>query len=358
MAELRPRPGRIMTTITPLPDPRCPRPVRAPERAASASAPMRVSLAGGGSDLPPFVAGLGGRIVGAALDLRTRARVEPFDRGWVRLSVDVGEVGGAEGGLVLTRRRADPRRAEAPLLEHALALADVGDGVHLAITTPVIPGAGLGGSAAAAVAALAALRASVGAEPAAEDLAADAVRLEREGLGNACGSQDPTFAAHGGLLDLRFDEHGLRDRVALDVDPALLAALGAGMLLVDTGERRVSGEVLGRARFDEAGAALLVAAAALVAEGLLAGSLDRVVAGMRANASAKTARDPAASTAALALAARLSPLGAEVVRMCGAGGGGHVLVWAPPDRHGAILAALEGLLVRRPKLGAPGVELG
>jgi D-glycero-alpha-D-manno-heptose-7-phosphate kinase len=347
-----------MTTTTPCLDLASLRPARAPEHAASASAPMRVSLAGGGSDLPPFVAGLGGRIVGAAVALRTRARVEPFDRGWVRLSVNVGEAGDGLGDLVLTRRRADPRSPEAPLLEQALALSGVGDGVHLSVTTPVVPGAGLGGSAAAAVAALAALRASVDEPAAAEELAADAVRLEREGLGNACGSQDPTFAAHGGLLDLRFDERGLRDRVALEVDPALLAALGAGMLLVDTGERRVSGEVIDRARYDEASAAALVAAAAEVVEGLREGSLARVVAAMRRNAAAKAARDPAGNAAAVSLTARLAPLGAEVVRMCGAGGGGHVLVWAAPARHGALLAALPGHVVRRAALGAPGVELG
>lgn len=346
-------PAADMSTTTPCLDPASLRAARAPERQAHASAPMRVSLAGGGSDLPPFVAGLGGRIVGAAVDLRTRAHVEPFDRGWVRLSVQAGG-----GGLVLTRRRGDTRCPEAPLLEQALALTGVGDGVHLAVTTPVIPGAGLGGSGAAAVAALAALRASVGTESSAEDLAGEAVRLERDGLGNACGSQDPTFAAHGGLLDLRFDERGLRGRQALDVDPALLAALSAGMLLVDTGERRVSGEVIGRARYGEECTAALVAAAAEVAEGLLEGSLDRVVAGMRRNAAAKAARDPAGNAAAVSMATHLAALGAEVVRMCGAGGGGHVLVWAAPARHPAILEALQGHVVRRAALGAPGVRVG
>lgn len=48
--------------------------------------------------------------------------------------------------------------------------------------------------------------------------------------------------------------------------------------------------------------------------------------------------------------------GAEVVRTCGAGDGGHVLVWAPPDRHPAIAAALNRT-VRKPALAAAGVRI-
>jgi D-glycero-alpha-D-manno-heptose-7-phosphate kinase len=52
---------------------------------------MRVSFAGGGSDLPPFLPGFPGRVVGSAIDLRVRAVVEPFDRGWVKLELPVAE---------------------------------------------------------------------------------------------------------------------------------------------------------------------------------------------------------------------------------------------------------------------------
>src|SRR5262245_55577986 len=76
-----------------------------PLRRAVATAPMRVSFAGGGSDLPPFLPGLGGRVVGTAIDLRVRAMVEPFEAGWVRLELSAGE-------LVLTRRAIDQRRDE------------------------------------------------------------------------------------------------------------------------------------------------------------------------------------------------------------------------------------------------------
>jgi D-glycero-alpha-D-manno-heptose-7-phosphate kinase len=325
--------------------------VLSPLRRAVASAPMRVSLAGGGTDLPPFVPGVGGRIVGTAIDLRVRAVVEPFDHGWVRLELSAT-------GLHFTRRSSEPRSHDtsARLLEETLAHTSIGDGVRLRIETELSPGTGLGGSAAAAVAALAALGASLDRAPDAGALALAAVRLERDGLGIACGSQDPIFAAHGGLLDLRFDAHGVTQG-AVGAAPALLAELAAGMMLIDTGKRRVSGDVINRASPSAAVSAELVAAAGDVASALRDGSLPRVLAGMRRSAAAKAARDPEASAGATAMAARLAPYGAEVVRMCGAGGGGHVLVWAPEGCRAAIVAEMDGAPVRTPGLAAPGVRL-
>jgi D-glycero-alpha-D-manno-heptose-7-phosphate kinase len=342
----------IATTRLTAPVPASSSLVLSPLRRAVASAPMRVSLAGGGTDLPPFVPGVGGRIVGTAVDLRVRALVEPFDRGWVRLELSVT-------GLAFTRRSGEARSRDtsARLLEETLARTGVGDGVRLRVETELVPGTGLGGSAAAAVAALAALGASLDQALGAEALAETAVRVERDGLGIAGGSQDQIFAACGGMLDLRFDEQGLEGREAVAADPALIADLAAGMMLVDTGQRRVSGEVIDRARTSAQLTAELVAAAGDVAAGLREGSLERVVAGMRRSAAAKAGRDPEANAAATAIAAQLEPLGAEVVRMCGAGGGGHVLVWAPPERHDSIVAALGGARIRRPALAAPGVRL-
>jgi D-glycero-alpha-D-manno-heptose-7-phosphate kinase len=313
---------------------------------------MRVSLAGGGTDLPPFVPGVGGRIVGTAVDLRVRAIVEPFDRGWVRLELSAT-------GLVVTRRMSEPRSRDTStrLLEETLACTGVSDGVRLRVETDLVPGTGLGGSAAAAVAALAALFASIGEERTVEELAESAVRLERDGLGIAGGSQDQILAASGGMLDLRFDERGLVGREPVNADPALLRRFEAGMMLVDTGHRRVSGEVIDRAAYSLDATMELVAAAGEVAAALREGSLERVLAGMRRSAAAKVMRDPEANAGAAAIARQIAPLGAAVVRMCGAGGGGHVLVWAEEERHAAIAAALGGVAVRRPGIAAPGVRV-
>lgn len=329
-------------------------PDRTPQRRAVASAPMRVSFAGGGSDLPPFVPGVPGRIVGTAIDLRVRAVVEPFDRGWVRLELPVS----AES---ITRRHSEPPAAGLAfrLLEAALSHTGVTDGVRLRVDTDVAPGAGLGGSASAAVAALCALRWSIGEVTAPEQLAREATAIERDGLQLLCGSQDQIFAACGGILDLYFSEAGCTGIEPIVPDPVLLLQLGEGLMLLDTRLRRVSGEVLGRMDTAAALASVpeLAASAGEVVAGLREGSLARVLSGMQRSAAAKLRRDPAASAQAVELGERLAGFGVEVIRACGAGGGGHVLVWAPPERHAAILRALGPVSVRRPALASPGVRI-
>lgn len=316
---------------------------------------MRVSFAGGGTDLPHVAGRAGGRVIGSAVGIRTAAVVEPFDPGWVRLV--------APGGDAL-RRSGDPPRDDLSLrlLEAALAATGISDGVSLRIETEVEPGAGLGGSAAAAVAALLALRAARGEPPAPAELVQGAALVERSRLGIEGGDQDPIFAAHGGVLDLSFDARGcsgIRELAgAGGALPALLAALEAGLLLVDTGVRRVSGEVIRRREPpgpDVIGA--LLGAAEQVARGFAEVSLEQVLAGMRAGAAAKAAAAPAESAVAGEIAERIRDRGAEVVRVCGAGGGGHVLVWAPPERHAALLEALAGWKVRRPSLNAAGARI-
>jgi D-glycero-alpha-D-manno-heptose-7-phosphate kinase len=323
-------------------------------RRSVASAPMRVSFAGGGSDVPPFATGLGGRVVGTAIDLRVRVVVEPFDRGWIRLDAPAT-------GRTVTRRSTDPARSELDfrLIEAALAQVGVDDGARVEVDTSILPGAGLGGSSAAAVAALSALEASIGEASRPELLVEDATAIERQGLGNLCGSQDQLLAAYGGSLDLRFDDRGQVRRRPLLAPAELVLELEGGLLLVDTLVRRVSGHVLeGIGRRSFAATAELVWAAGDVSRGFAAGSLDRVLAGMRRSALAKVLHDPRGNQIAIDLARRLVPLGAELVRTCGAGGGGHVLVWAPPGRHWAIEAALPpSWIVRRPAIGAPGVRL-
>ncbi|WP_272458278.1 GHMP family kinase ATP-binding protein [Polyangium jinanense] len=315
---------------------------------------MRVSFAGGGTDLPPFIEGLPGRVVGSAIGLRVRALVEPFDRGWVRLEVPVADE-------TTTRRSHEPPSSELAfrLLEAALAHTGVTDGVKLRIDTDVAPGAGLGGSASTAVATLSALRWSVGEVTAEEELAREATTMEREGLSIVCGAQDAIFAACGGLLDLAFGEAGCTRIERITPEQALAAELEAGLLLVDTHVRRVSGAVLEQV---DAAAALanvaeLAESATEVAAALREGSLARALAGMRRTAMAKVRRAPEASALATELGDKLAGLGVEVIRACGAGGGGHVLVWAPEARHAEILRALGPATVRRPALSAPGVRI-
>ena len=380
------------------------------EVGATATAPMRISLAGGGTDVPPLARAIGGRVVCTSIDLHVRATVEPFDRGWVRLEGSWGTVDAPSDDAPLTSLRAATftrRSDEAPssdvafrLLEAVRAAAGVEDGVLIRVASDLTPGTGLGGSAAAAVSLLAAFDRALGrsadangahvaASPGlvrdangahvaappglvrdangahvaappglvrdANRLAIEAAALERDVLGLRCGLQDQLCSATGGLLDLRFFDDGFRvDPIV--APPALLRDLAAGLLLVDTRVRRVSGEILDVAN-DACELDLpadLVAAADDTARAFRLGSLPLVVAGMRRSASAKLRRG-GPSALPWEWVRKLSRLGAVVVRSCGAGGGGHVLIWAEPACHPDLVRAVAPCIVRRPALGVPGV---
>ncbi|MEZ4296409.1 MAG: hypothetical protein R3B70_15665 [Polyangiaceae bacterium] len=399
---------------------------------------MRISLAGGGTDVPPLAPGIGGRVVCAAIDLHVRATVEPFDRGWVRLegswglaeteaeaatdpdspafadsadSLDhaptpvserisvlpVVPVAGVRPGSPPRAATLTRRAGELPSTDPAFRMLEavrqsfgIEGGVRIAIESDLTFGTGLGGSAAAAVALVAAFHGAIGEPASTHHLATAANYLERDILGLRCGMQDPLCASAGGFLDLRFfdapnlPDNGpstatlpfaptatLADATAISVpgpvgfeldtitlSPSLARELSAGLLLVDTRVRRVSGEVLdiandGRARPFSAD---LVAAADDTARGFRLGSLPLVLAGMRRSASAKLRRGGAGSLPR-DWVQLLIDRGAVVVRACGAGRGGHVLVWADPSCHPDIERAVAPALVRRPSLGVPGVEL-
>jgi D-glycero-alpha-D-manno-heptose-7-phosphate kinase len=354
---------------------------------ATARAPLRISLAGGGTDVPPLAPGLGGRVVAAALGLHVRATVEPFDRGWVRLEGAWGlaDAAHAAAGSPAPAGPPDPhaedpspalhpapplvatvtRRAQEPpatgvafrLLEAVRAAFGVDDAVRITIESDLTPGTGLGGSAAAAVSLLAAFHAALGRAVPPQELATHASLLERETLGLRCGLQDQLCSAEGGVLDLRFFDDGF-SLSRIDPSPDLARDLASGLLLLDTRIRRVSGEILdvtnqGRAR---PVSAQLVAAAEDTARGFRLASLPLVLAGMRRSAAAKLRRG-GPSALPLDWIRKLASLGAVVVRACGAGGGGHVLLWADPARHPALIDAVSPCVVRRPALGVPGVTL-
>ena len=343
------------------------------ELSASARAPMRISLAGGGTDVPPLARGIGGRVVCAAIDLHVRATVEPFDRGWVRLEGSWGTVdapsgdssrGDADEGAShslrsasITRRATDAPSTDVAfrLLEAVRSAAHVDEGVRIRVESDLTPGTGLGGSAAAAVALLAAFERAMDRPVQPMRLAHEASHLERNVLGLKCGLQDQVCAAAGGVLDLRFFDDGFRIE-PIDPEGSLLRDLHAGLLLIDPRVRRVSGEILDVTNDGCCCdlAADLVAAADDTARGFRLGSLPLVVAGMRRSASAKLRRG-GPSALPWEWVRRLSRLGAAVIRACGAGGGGHVLLWAEPSDHADLVRAVEPCIVRRPQLGVPGV---
>jgi D-glycero-alpha-D-manno-heptose-7-phosphate kinase len=305
-----------------------------------AAAPVRLDLAGGWTDVPPFSAREGGLVVSAAIGLYARAEVQLGGAG-LRLSAeDLGAT------LDLPDEASLDRNGPLALLQAGLRMLPVGP-CALTTRSDAPPGSGLGSSGALDVALVAALSAARGEVRGKEELARLACHLEGVEAGIPGGRQDQYSAAFGGILRL-----GFRDPAAtvepLALDPAVLAELERRMLLVYTGASRFSGATIGRvmAAYERGERDVTVALHGLreVAEGMVdalrAGDLARIGALLDRNWRHQRSLDPGMCTPLMGrLEQSLRDAGALGGKAAGSGAGGCMFFLGPDEPGPAVEAA-------------------
>jgi D-glycero-alpha-D-manno-heptose-7-phosphate kinase len=163
-----------------------------------ASAPCRVDM-GGTLDIPPLYLSLGHLapcVFNIAVNLRTRVRLFPYRRGWVKIS---------SAGFSSQEFRTEEMPFTAPLgLMFAVAAHFNVSGVQVDIDSTSPPRSGLGGSSVAAVAMIAALSRAVERSTGkprlpVRETALLARAIEAAVAGLPCGIQDMLAAAYGGV---------------------------------------------------------------------------------------------------------------------------------------------------------------
>jgi D-glycero-alpha-D-manno-heptose-7-phosphate kinase len=198
-----------------------------------ARSPLRVSLGGGGTDLPSYSREHGGFVLAAAIDKYVYLALNPILV--PELIVKYSQ----------TERVASASEIRHPIVREALALAGVpGPYLELASLADIPSGTGLGSSGSFATALLAALHAHCGRPAAARELAEQACRIEIDRLGEPVGKQDPYIAAHGGVAGLCF---GPGESVAIEpvrLSEATLGRLQEDLLLFYTGRSRSASRIL------------------------------------------------------------------------------------------------------------------
>jgi len=298
-------------------------------------APLRISLGGGGTDLPSYYRERGGFVVSAAIDKHvTMLTLVPDSAAGLRPRFVLDH---------LEREEADrPQDIRHPILREAIAGHWDGRPLEITSVSDVPPGTGLGSSGAYTVCVLKALRLAGGSDWEAGELAEAASRIEIETLGRAVGKQDQYAAAHGGVRAYAFRPDGSVDVRALDLPEDTLRALREEFLLFYTGKERSASEVLAHqvARTLAGDAEVLrelerteqVARACCAA--LEAGDLDACADLMSDGWALKRSRAPGAvPPEAEELRALAKSAGARGVMLMGAGGGGFLLAYsAAPGR--------------------------
>jgi D-glycero-alpha-D-manno-heptose-7-phosphate kinase len=304
-----------------------------------ARAPLRVSLGGGGTDLPRHYRSRGGFVVSAAIDRYVHMLVSAELQERFRLKHLECE----EAGSI-----ADVRH---PILRTALERHWSGPPLELASVADAPPGTGLGSSGAYTVCAVMALRAAAGAEPLERhELAEEACEIEIGVLGRTIGKQDQYVAALGGVRAYTFRRDDRVESRELALPPESRRALAEQCLLFFTGGERSASELLApvAAGGEDTDAVLghIEALARDTCAALEAGELERFAALTHETWEAKRRRAPGTITPGMdELRERAMAAGAQGIVSLGAGGGGFLLVYAPEP------AQVRGQLADVPELG-------
>jgi D-glycero-alpha-D-manno-heptose-7-phosphate kinase len=208
------------------------------EVATHGSAPLRLDLAGGWTDVPPFSAREGGLVVNLTIGLYAHATVETGGQGLVLNSEDLLEEVRLDSPAALNPR------GPLPLLQSALRRFPVSP--CMVTTRSEAPaGSGLGSSGALDVALVSALLKARGETLEREELAHEAWEVEAIEAGMAGGKQDQYSAALGGCRFFRFnDPEVVTETIAMS--DGLADHLQRHLVLCYTGTSRVSGDTIRR----------------------------------------------------------------------------------------------------------------
>lgn len=195
--------------------------------------PLRISFAGGGSDLPEFYRQHGGAVISSAIDKYIYIIVKKRFDDLITLNWSKKE----------TVESVD--QIEHELIREAMKKTGVYKSVEIT-TISDIPseGSGLGSSSSVTVGLLQVLYLYQGIIVDAERLAREACEIEINILGKPIGKQDQYIAAYGGLRHFEFKKDGTVTTNSPNIDSDFLYDLGLHMMLFFTGKTRKAEEIL------------------------------------------------------------------------------------------------------------------
>jgi D-glycero-alpha-D-manno-heptose-7-phosphate kinase len=305
--------------------------------------PLRISLVGGGSDLPEHYRKSAGAVVAMAVTLYMYVTVHRRFDDTLRVAYNKLEI----------VDRVDDLQHD--LIREALRMVGIERGVEITTIADVPGGTGLGSSSSVTVGVLNALYAHRGLSVRSAELARRAAAIELEVLGRPIGRQDQFIAAGGGLRHLVFHRDDRIESRPLRLGPPDLRRLTGSLLLFYTGVERDANVIL--ADVKRAIAAdpdrrqaldALVQSAHTLAARIEGGDFSTLGEALTESWATKRRLSPLVTNPRLeTLHAAALAAGASGAKILGAGGGGFLLAAARPERREAVTAALARMGLRR-----------
>ena len=301
-------------------------------------APLRISLGGGGTDLPSYYGEHGGFVVSGAIDKYVYMFTHTvFQRRYKMKYSDTEEVD-------------EISQISHPILRETLQRHWRGDPLEIASVADVPSGTGMGSSGAFTVCLLKGLAHARRTSTTPAGLAEDACEIEMGVLGEPVGKQDPYVAAHGGICAYTFRPDGGVEVEPLELATPTLRSLRDQLLLFFTGDARSASAMLTDQdqRSRDGDAEMLANLDRTKELGMQSrellerGDLEAYAELMHVHWENKRARSPGMTSPRIddlyTLARRSGVIGGKLV---GAGGGGFLLLFArhPSDTRRAMAAA-------------------
>ncbi len=198
-----------------------------------ARSPLRVTLGGGGTDLPSYYRDHGGFLISAAIDKYVYVTVmRPFTPGVFLKYSKLERVDTID-------------EVQHPIIRESLRLLDFKTPqVEITTLADIPAGTGLGSSGSFTTALLKALHAHRRRMIHPNELAELACRVEIDILGEPIGKQDQYIAAYGGITCFDFHQNGCVEASSLHISMDTLYELEDNLLLFFTGFSRSAGSIL------------------------------------------------------------------------------------------------------------------
>lgn len=304
--------------------------------------PFRISFFGGGTDYPAWYKEHGGAVLSTSIDKYCYVscrKLPPFFEHKHRIVYSKIENVKAINEI------------EHPAVKAILGWANVSNGLELHHDGDLPARSGLGSSSSFTVGLIHALSALEGRLITKEELAKNALHVEQNLIGESVGSQDQIAAAYGGFNLIEFSKKGNFSVTPMVISQERLVELQSHLLLFFTGFSRIANEI-SKSKIQNFKSR----------ESELRSINEMVIHGINILGNANTKieefgelldlgwqhkrklSDRVSTDAIDQIYSAALKSGATGGKILGAGGGGFMLLFAPPDRHSMITESLNHLV--------------
>ena len=321
-----------------------------------AKAPLRMALAGGGTDLEPYWKEYGGVVLNATIDQYAYCKIEPYEcckreTHWVFKSVDLGISDNRDFYSSDFMNYAYSTGPLKLLINTYQYLTNKLEREPVKITTYVEapPGSGLGSSSALVVALIAAIGEYYKLPLGEYDIAEDAIEIERKICDLPGGKQDQFAAAFGGFNFTEFLTDGRTIVNPLRLNYKTQNMMELSTVLYYVGKPREDSRVIENTAKGLVDSEVVLNATHKIKEAcieykrsLLTGDMKRISELMETYWRSKLETNPhVASPEILDAYDYALQNGATGAKISGAGGGGHMVLFTEFERRHELITALK-----------------